>query len=80
MVESESEAFDIQALLEVDPEKMVEANMENSVVAAAAIKLVALPSNPTMEETVEEDKEEEGTAETHHPPLSTNTSPPPSLP
>ena len=80
MVESESEAFDIQALSEVDPEKMVEVNTEESVVVAAAINLVALPSDPRMEETAEEDKEEEGPAETHNSSPPTNTFPPPSLP
>ena len=80
MVESESEAVDIQAILEVELEKIEEANTEESVVAAAAINLVILPSNPKKEETAEEDKEEEGPAETHHSPPPTNTSPPPSLP
>ena len=49
VVESESEAFDIRSLSEVEPDKIEEANTEESVFAAAAINLVALPRNPTME-------------------------------
>ena len=48
MVKSESEAFVIRALEEVESQEMVEANVEDSVVDASNFTLATLPSNQRM--------------------------------
>ena len=48
MVKSESEAFGIRALEEVESQEMVEADVEDSVVDASNFTLATLPSNQRM--------------------------------
>ena len=50
---------------------MVESKMEEYIVAAAAVNLDSLLSNPSTEEMVVE--EEEGLTETHYSPTPTRT-------
>ena len=50
---------------------MVESKMEEYIVAAAAVNLDSLLSNPSTEETVVEEKE--GLTETHYSPTPTPT-------
>ena len=54
MGESELEASEVQAL--VKSEKMVKADVEESLFSALSVPLAALPWNPRTEDTAEEEK------------------------
>ena len=89
MLEAESEAFKIQALVEVDKETIIKAKVEKYVVATVntdAVPLDALPREPSKEDMQEEQEQEEEGPETRNysfPPTNytPNNSPyPPSSP
>ena len=54
--ESEFEAFEVQALEEVEAEAMVEANAEEYTVAVATAPFTSLPSKPRTEDIMEEEE------------------------
>ena len=77
MAESESKAFDVWALTEVEEEGMVDAKAEESIFAAVTFPLVTLPRNPRTSETAEE----EGLSATYYYPTTPSpTTTPPYLP
>ena len=82
MVDSQEEAFEVQAVVdtEVEAYAMVEFKVQEYAVAATTVPLATLPGNPRTEDMVLLGVEEEGMAETRYYPPFTTPCPPTSLP